>query len=691
MSFGGAQFSTIDLDNDGKKDLFVFDRVTAQIFTFLNKGQVGEIKYELSREYTKYFPDLFQWALLHDFNKDGIEDIFTLPKESNSPVIVVYKGRRNGSVLSFERINFGNTDQLTTIDGEIISNTIIDLPAITDIDNDGDTDILVFESGGEKVYYYKNYALENNLSLDNFALRREDDCFGKFKENGLNSKIFLSANKDKCFEGLLSENSGNPRHTGSTLLAFDKDCDGDKELLIGDLSTDSLTLLTNGGTVMKAWFNMQETGFPKDDLGIGINIFVASFFIDVDNDGKRDLIATTNQSSQNENHIWLFLNIGSDCAPKFILETKKFLIENAINSGLYISHSFADINQDGLLDLIIGGRLRQDYDQDYYGLQYFKNIGTSTSPEFDLVNKNFAPGLTNLTSLYPAFADMDNDSDLDMMVGENNGILYYYKNEKGPNEEISYTGAVQKYMNIDVGLNAAPVLYDVNGDGLIDILSGEQQFEMEYYQNYGTPTVPKFSSKKDTASNFNNYGYIYRMGNNSDLLFGKIDYFESGENSYILQGTAFGGLRLFLDLKKNARDSIQLVDENFGDTTYESYSNPKMVDITKDNLYDLIVGSGNNTLRFFKTNIPIKKPISIQNLDDFKFTLSPNPVSETLEVFSNKSLKSLLISDVSGRVLNFILVENGTANINLHSLPSGIYFISARFENGSSVQKFIKQ
>jgi hypothetical protein len=286
---------------------------------------------------------------------------------------------------------------------------------------------------------------------------------------------------------------------------------------------------------------------------------------------------------------------------------------------------------------------------------------------------------------------MDNDNDLDMMVGENNGILYYFNNEKGPNEEISYTGAVQKYMNIDVGLNAAPVLYDVNGDGLIDILSGEQQFEMEYYQNYGTPAIPKFSSKKDTASNFNNYGYIYRMGNNSDLLFGKVDYFESEGKSYILQGTAFGGLRLFLDAKKKSRDSIQLVDENFGDITFETYSNPKMVDINNDNMYDLIVGSGNNTLRFFKTNIPIKNPNSLQILDDFKFTLSPNPVSETLMVSSDHSLKSLLITDVSGRVLNLFAIENGTATINLQSLSSGIYFITGRFENGSSVQKFIKQ
>ena len=62
--FDVPQFSSIDLNMDGKKDLFVFDREGYRVTTFINKGGTNEIKYEFAPEYIKAFPTLSAWGLL---------------------------------------------------------------------------------------------------------------------------------------------------------------------------------------------------------------------------------------------------------------------------------------------------------------------------------------------------------------------------------------------------------------------------------------------------------------------------------------------------------------------------------------------------------------------------------------------------------------------------------------------------
>ena len=66
------QFSQLDLDNDGKKNLFVFDKATNLIQTYINKGKENEVNYQYTSEYNHIFPRLETWALLRDFNHDGI-------------------------------------------------------------------------------------------------------------------------------------------------------------------------------------------------------------------------------------------------------------------------------------------------------------------------------------------------------------------------------------------------------------------------------------------------------------------------------------------------------------------------------------------------------------------------------------------------------------------------------------------
>ena len=80
MAFAGGQnflvVSEIDLDFDGTKDLFLFDRSGDKISTFLNHGIPDSVSYLYAHDYIRKFPKLNNWALLRDFNCDGKEDIF---------------------------------------------------------------------------------------------------------------------------------------------------------------------------------------------------------------------------------------------------------------------------------------------------------------------------------------------------------------------------------------------------------------------------------------------------------------------------------------------------------------------------------------------------------------------------------------------------------------------------------------
>ena len=71
------QPSNIDLDLDGIKDLFVFDRTGNKIRTFINKGTAGVVNFKYNPQYENKFPPLHDWALLVDYNCDGKEDIFS--------------------------------------------------------------------------------------------------------------------------------------------------------------------------------------------------------------------------------------------------------------------------------------------------------------------------------------------------------------------------------------------------------------------------------------------------------------------------------------------------------------------------------------------------------------------------------------------------------------------------------------
>ena len=74
-------------------------------------------------------------------------------------------------------------------------------------------------------------------------------------------------------------------------------------------------------------------------------------------------------------------------------------------------------------------------------------------------------GINAPARLYaPVFADLDNDNDLDLVIGGGDGTLYYYKNT-GTIYSPIWAQNNSMFSGIDVGSVSAPTFADLDNDG----------------------------------------------------------------------------------------------------------------------------------------------------------------------------------------------------------------------------------
>ncbi|KAH8048794.1 DNA-directed 5'-3' RNA polymerase [Aureococcus anophagefferens] len=180
---------------------------------------------------------------------------------------------------------------------------------------------------------------------------------------------------------------------------------------------------------------------------------------------------------------------------------------DGIDVGSHITPALADLDGDGDLDLVVG---------EYNGnLNYYENVGSAASPSYEAATGTANPfdGIDVGGYSRPALVDLDGDGDLDLVVGASDGVLYYYENV-GSAASPSYaavTGTANPFDGIDVGgysargspsNSSAPALADVDGDGDLDLVVGEYNGGLYYYENVGSAASPSYAAVTGTASPF---------------------------------------------------------------------------------------------------------------------------------------------------------------------------------------------
>lgn len=677
-----SQLSNIDFNNDGINDIFVFERIGNRTLAFLKNTAQSDLVYTYSKNYSNLFPALDKWALLVDFNCDGKEDIFTY----NDSYVRIYKNTSDGSNLSFEI----ETDALISDLGPIQSAIIIsevDIPSFVDVDFDGDIDVLTFKQSGGYVEYHQNLSQELYGNCDSLIFELNTDCWGKFFE-GLNEYNFNSCESQDVAQEPMIESRSSGSHSGSSSLTLDIDGDNDMDIILGDVSFNNLNLLVNGGDADEAVMNSVNQNFPIGNgstLSAEIESFPAGFFVDVNNDGKRDLVVSpnTNNNAEDFESIYLFLNTGLDNAPIFEFEQRNFLQDYTLDFGTAAYPKMIDYNNDGLKDLIIGNYGYHDGNNPSSQLALLRNIGSATEPNFELIDRDFGnlssinldTALVSTSSgLVPTFGDLDNDGDVDLIVGDGNGKIHYFKNTAAIGEDAQFELENVNLNTIDVGQHSAPFLFDMNEDGLLDLVIGRVDGSITYAQNNGTETNPLFDNLVEDFGNVS-------VGND-ESLYGYSVPFVFSENGEIemLVGSESGRIYHYNSISGNLSGSFNLVSDNFQNTKEGKNTACLYEDFTGDGKRDMFLGMQSGGLFYFvhdSTATNTQHTYKNSNLVE----VYPNPTNDFLNIRTKKDA-SLKIYSIQGQLVLKQKIDVQT-KIDVRHLKSAYYFIQIEPLDGS--------
>jgi hypothetical protein len=698
---GNPQFSEADLDNDGRKDLLVFDRIGDVPLAFRNGGTPNQVDYHFAPELAEHFPRLYGWALMRDYNGDGVPDIFSFA-ETLGVGIEVYTGHYNNqNKLEFIKYKnpLYNSDVLSYPGGGGQLNIYvskIDIPSIDDIDGDGDLDIATFEINGGVVEMYKNNSVESGWQRDSLRYVRADKCWGRFYENGFSNSIDLSSSIDTCAVLNIPAGRGNsaPRHAGSSSLTLDIDGDGDKDILLGDISFPNLTLLINSGG-SKAYMTSQDPNFPSYDVPVDMEVFPAPFLLDVDNDGKKDLVAAYNSNSLEDIDVaWLYKNVSSNNHLLYEYQGNGFLGEQSIDQGTYSIPAVVDYNADGLMDLVVGATHFTTFSNSS-SLQLYENIGSTGQPIFKLVDSDYL-GFSqyNTTNAFnPAFGDLDGDGDLDLLVGESFGSLFYLENTAGAGSPLAFAKTTANYQAIDVGSSSTPCIFDADKDGLADIIVGERNGNLNFFKNIGTMGAPAFNSNPDQTPNNSFWGKVDARQEGYATGFSRPSILQDDTGKeYLFVGSESGNILRYEDLSS---ETFTKASASYGNTREGDKTSAAFYDFDSNGYYDMLLGNYRGGLGIFETDIPsgLVPTVQIQG-ETLEMLLSPNPASGQLRV----SLEGGNVPDrIQYRILDVLgrecLRQNGqgTAVFDVSPLPSGLYFCQVRLGTASTTAKFLKR
>jgi hypothetical protein len=118
------------------------------------------------------------------------------------------------------------------------------------------------------------------------------------------------------------------------------------------------------------------------------------------------------------------------------------------------------------------------------------NTGTPQQPRFALIYARdttlFADPQVDIgQNSTPAFADLDGDGDLDLIVGEAAGTVNFFRNTGTP-QQPRFVLEAENVGGLDAGARSAPTLHDVTGDGIPDLVVGTRQDGVRVYRHTGT-------------------------------------------------------------------------------------------------------------------------------------------------------------------------------------------------------------
>ena len=533
-------------------------------------------------------------------------------------------------------------------------------PSLVDIDGDGDLDAFIGEKNGT-IKYYENIGSSSNpdfventnnplssvnlgfLSNPNpsFADIDGDDDFDAFIGSSDGTISYYentgSTNSPSFFETTGTDNPFNGESVvGSSPTFADLDQDTDLDVLIGATDGTISYYENTGSTNSPVFIKITGTDNPLD--GEEINSSTHPELADLDGDGDPDLVVGNNTADD----IRYFIN--DNAAPEFINplidNTGTDSPFNGVNVASKSSPSFADLDDDGDPDLILG--------QGDGSVSYFENTGTSTNPIYieETGASNPFDGIDVGDTSTPSLADLDGDGTLDAVIGAADGSLNYYQNTGDVNNPAFslVTGTDSPVDGISATSDSSPTFVDLDDDGDLDLVLGNDTFYLKYYENTGNSTNPAFVEQTGTDNPFDNQP----VGEKSNAGFADID--NDGDLDALVGRGGHGEMSYLENTGSSSNPAFVLMldDGNpLNDIDLGTATSPSFVDVDGDDDLEAVVGENSGTLYYFLNQTP---KYSLTTIDEDETNPAGDTVGDIIPdgsvVDRNGAVEAIAVTDV---------------------------------------------
>ena len=547
--FGGLNIprpQLLDIDGDGDDDLFV-QEASGSVMHFEHVRDADPRLVLRSHRYQNL--EVGEWYRFVDMDRDG--DVDLLAEEPFSYI----RYYRNEGTPTDPRFVLA-ADTLRDTAGEALFSDRQNIPNATDIDCDGQIDLLIGRLTGTVTRY-------EETGLDVRGVPRFQHVTDRFEGIEIVAQI-------------------GSRHGANTMALGDVDGDGDEDLFWGDYFEPGVLLIENTGTCRSPNLSGEPVPFPPA-APLRTSGYNAPTLGDVDGDGDEDLLVGVLGGAYNPNTTTADnFHLLEQAAPgRFEHRTSRFV--SMMDVGSESVPALVDLDGDGDLDLLVGNKIDQD-DSQNGTLHRFVNEGSASEPRFRRDGELDVGGGYHLV---PAFGDLDGDGDQDAVLGTWEDELRLYENGAADGS-ITLTLVDSAVATLSRGRNATPTLGDLDGDGDLDLLVGESAGTIEHFENVGGPGEPRFTPVAEE------YGDI-DVGRRSLPLLRDLD----GDGDLdLLVGSESEGVRVFRNegTPSAARfvDAGRLPIEDFG------FAAPALGDVDGDGDADVFLGGGRGGLWYFE-------------------------------------------------------------------------------------------
>ncbi len=278
--------------------------------------------------------------------------------------------------------------------------------------------------------------------------------------------------------------------------------------------------------------------------------------------------------------------------------------------------------------------------------------------------------------------DLNNDGLDDLIVGERNGYVNYYRRLAGG--ELTSEGRIQASgTDIDVGTNSAPFMFDWDNDGDLDLLVGRESTaggSIWLYINSGTPENHLFTSHAPVQVGVSNISWsrsVPTMADmNGDGLLDLVIGEDNGHNYYLQNEGAIGSPDF------NSYSAVTVNGSPFAWPSGQTDTTVWIDDWNEDGTPDIIQGN-------YATNLWVFLGNSTGTADfceavppaGLSIELASNPVSGVLSYTLSSDLSgyaSVTLFGTDGRLAaSWDHQTNTTMSRSVADLPSGTYLLAA--------------